>query len=139
MTMSKNQFRAVIILSLLAAVIAGVYDYIWPDPIAEKIFDYIIKTEPELEGTKYIVVIVLGFIVVIMAIVSFVGLLRFKSWSRHVYSAGFVCALFLYPFMGVTVYSGISQIFYDLSMVLSGVVLALVYYSPVAEYYKSEV
>ncbi|AFU99935.1 hypothetical protein [Simiduia agarivorans] len=134
--MSKNKFRATIVLSLLVAVVAGVYDYVWPDPFADQALNYVAEIEPVLEGGALIVVTILGFIAGIMAIVSFIGLLLFKSWARHIYLAGFVVAFSLYPFFGVMVTSGISQIFYDLSMVLSGVVIALAYYSPVARHYE---
>lgn len=137
--MSKNHFRIIIVVSLLIAVVGGVYEHIWPDPIADQVFDYIIELEPELEGSSLIIVATLALIAGIMAVVSYVGLLLFKSWARHVYLAVFVVVFALYPFMGVTVYSGVGQIFYDLSMVLSGVVLALAYYSPVAEYYEGKI
>ncbi|WP_444884620.1 hypothetical protein [Microbulbifer sp. PSTR4-B] len=137
--MSKNQYRTLIVLSLAIGLLSGVYDYIWPDPITDQVFDYIVEIEPEIDGTKLVVAGALAVLAIIMALVSVVGLLLFKSWARHVYAAGFVAAFALYPFMGVTVYSGFSQVLYDISMVLSGVLLALMYYSPVARHYEKKI
>ncbi len=41
--------------------------------------------------------------------------------------------------MGVMVYGGFSQVLYDVSMALSGIILALIYYSPIAEYYEHKI
>ena len=137
--MSKNHFRALIVVSLVIGLLSGVYDYIWPDPIADQVFDYIVEIEPEIEGTSIILVGVLAFVALTMALISLIGLLLFKSWARHVYAAGFVAAFSLYPFLGITIYSGFGQVLYDISMVLSGVLLALMYYSPVARYYEQKI
>ncbi len=120
-------------------MLSGVYDYIWSDPITDQVFDYIIEIEPEIEGTELVVAGSLAVVAIIMALVSVIGLLLFKSWARHVYAAGFVAAFTLYPFMGITVYGGFSQVLYEISMVLSGVLLALMYYSPVARYYEQKI
>ena len=89
-------------------------------------------------GTKLVVLVVIGVIATIFAVVSFFGLLLFKSWAKPMYLAGFVLFMPLYPFMGVTVYSGISQILYDLSVIASGAILAMLYFSPVSELYRSK-
>lgn len=137
--MSKNQYRTLIVLSLAIGLLSGVYDYIWPDPITDQVFDYVVEIEPEIEGTKLVAAGVLAVVSIIMVLVSLVGLLLFKSWARHVYAAGFVAAFALYPFMGIAVYSGFGQVLYDISMVLSGVLLALMYHSPVALYYEQKI
>jgi hypothetical protein len=129
--MSKNKFRLLITSSLILAVLAGVYDYFWIDPISEQVMDYAYEIEPEIEGSKLITIVVVGILAIVFAIISFIGLLLFKSWARPLYLAGFVLFMPLYPFMGVTVYSGASLIFYDLSMIASGAILALLnFFSP---------
>ena len=134
--MSKNQFRTLIVVSLVIGLLSSVYDYIWPDPITDQVFDYIVEIEPGIEGASLVAAGVLAIVAIIMALVALIGLLLFKSWARHVYAAGFLAAFALYPFMGITVYSGFSLVLYDMSMVLSGVLLALMYYSPVARLYE---
>lgn len=136
--MSKNKFRFLIISSLILAILAGIYDYFWIDPISEQVADYAYDIEPEIEGTQLIVIVVVGILAIVFAIISFIGLLLFKSWAKLLYLAGFVLIIPLDPFMDVTVYSGVSQIFYDLSMIASGAILALLYFSPVSEFYRKQ-
>ena len=45
----------------------------------------------------------------------------------------------MYPFMGITVCGGVSQLLYDISIMLPGVLLALIYYSPVAQQYAKRI
>ena len=104
--MSKNKFRLLIISSLVLAILAGIYDYFWIDPISEQVANYAYEIEPELEGTQLIVIVVVGMLVIVFTIISFIGLLLFKSWAKPLYLAGFILFMPLYPFMGVTVYSG---------------------------------
>lgn len=136
--MSKNKFRLLIISSLIFAILAGIYDYLWIDPVSEQIMDYAYEIEPEIVGTQLIVILAVGILAIVFAIISFIGLLLFKSWAKPLYLAGFVLFMPLYPFFGVTVYSGASQIFYDLSLIASGAILALLYFSPVSEFYHKQ-
>ncbi len=134
--MSKNQFRVLILASLLLSITGGVYDYMWPDTISEQIIEYAHEIEPEIRGMQLAVLAVVGVAALILTVVSLIGLLLFKSWARPMYIAGFVLLILLYPFMGVSVYSGVGLIFYDLSMIASGVVLAMLYFSPVSKFYR---
>ena len=134
--MNKNHFRVPIVSSLLFAVLGGIYDLMWPNPVLEKIIDFAAEVEPEIQGTKLILVGIIVLVALVLAVVSFIGLLIFKPWGRPVYVAGFIIVMPLYAFLGTTIYSGVSQLFYDLSMIASGAILALIYFSPVAEFYQ---
>lgn len=134
--MSKRNFRLLLLLTLFISILASAYDYIWPDILVEKTMAYVLEIEPEMSIEQLIIVAVLTVIAIIMALASFVGLMLFKSWSRYVYSIGFSVVFLLYPIIGISVYSGISQIFYDLSMVLSGIIIGLIYTSPLSEHFE---
>jgi len=136
--MSKNNFRVLVISSLALAILAGVYDYLWIDPISGRVMDYAYEIEPEIEGVQLIVFAVVGTLAITFATISFIGLLLFKSWAKRLYLASFILFMPLYPFLGVNVYSGASQIFYDLSMMASGAILALLYFSPVSKFYLKQ-
>lgn len=134
--MSRNQFRALIIASLLLAIAGGIVEYFWADPIADKAYEYIAEIEPDVEGARLIFLGIMGAILFILAIISFFGLLFFRAWARHLYVVSFVLFLPLYPLLGVSVYSGVSQVFWELSSMASGAIIALLYFSPVAKYYQ---
>ncbi len=135
--MSKNKFRIIVVLSILLACFAEAYDYLFPDPITEQVMDFTYNLEPEhSENSEMFFYVIIG-LAIVLAIASVVGILRFKNWGRHLYLAGFILLIPLYPYMGITVYSGWGQAFYDASMLLSGALLALMYYSPVAAYFET--
>ena len=137
--MSKSQFRILLVVSLLFAIFSGAYEYMWSDPITDKVLDYAIEIEPELEGKRLVFVSVVGGFILLLTVISFVGLMLFRSWARHVYLVCLVVSLGLYPFMGVSVISGFGQLYYDASMVLSGVMLALMYCPPVAQHFETKI
>lgn len=133
--MSKNQFRILVIASFVIAILSGAVEYVWPDPVAEIIYKVIIEQEEEKSELN---AVILG-VGVASIIGSFVGLLMLKSWGRFMYALVFLLMLPMYLLIGAGVYSGLSQLASDFSMVLSGVLLALVFYSPVANYFENEV
>ncbi|MBE0378953.1 hypothetical protein PPRY_a1507 [Pseudoalteromonas prydzensis ACAM 620] len=77
----------------------------------------------------------IGILVAVAVVASYAGLLFFKSWARHIYVASFVLALPTYFMGGLIVTSGLEDLLYDLSMLMSGAVVALIYFSPVKEYF----
>ena len=128
-----------IVSSFILTCLVGVYDYFYLDPITEQVIDYASNLEPDyIEGNEVILFVLIGSALV-LAIASFVGILLFKSWARHFYIASFILLLPLYPYMGITVYSGWGQALYDINMLLSGAILVLMYYSPVAKYFDSNI
>lgn len=137
MRLTRNSLRFLIVLSLIFAIVGGVYDYLWPDWVTQQVSDYAIELEVD-SGSGELLVVWVVVLITLMAVMvaSFVGLLLFTSWSRPLFVTGFLLLIPLYPFMGVLVYSGASQLFYDLSMLTSGAIMALIYFSPAAEFYQ---
>ena len=137
--MTKNQFRALNILSIGLSILGGGYDHFFgADAVTEQLLDIYTKIEPELTGVLMLLVAGLGFIGLAAMLVSSVGLMFFWNFSRHIYAASFALNLPLLPFMGTHIASGINQMLYDLGVVVASVILALIYYSPVREYFVSK-
>ena len=137
--MSKNQFRILVLASFVFAVLSGFVEYVWPDPIAEMAYEVVVEQKEEMSELNLVVLGITVLIGVVLAIGSLIGLLLLKNWGRFMYALGFLLMLPIYPLFGVGVYSGLSQLASDLSMILSGVILTLVYYSPVAKYFENEI
>lgn len=138
LTLTKAHMRWLILSSLLFTIVGAAFELIWPSPILEQVADFAYQLEPEVEGIGQTILFATLMVALVLCIASFVGLLLFKNWSRLLFLACFVLFLPVYPFIGITVSSGTSQIFYDLSMMTSGAVLALIYCSPVADYYRKD-
>lgn len=134
--MTKNQFRILIVSSLLVAILAEAFEVFWPDPVLVGVNEIILEYEEIAEGWGGTVLVALISIGAVLAVASFVGMLMFRPWSRPTYLISLVLAFGLSPFLGATVYSGISQTLFDLSTVISGAILALIYYSPIADFFN---
>lgn len=137
--MSKNQFRALVVLSYLSPFLGVFYDYFFPNLLVDRVVDYVHGLEYGVLMSNPMVFLVLSAITFVVYVTSFVGILPFKSWARHLCLIGFLPLLPVSTLMGITIYSGWEQFFYDISILLFGVLLALVYYSPVTQYFHSSV
>jgi len=120
--MNKLQLRFLILLPAITALIGFLYDYLLPSSIILDIQDYI-----DGKDVKYDINIILLLLQSLISITSFAGLLYFKSWARHLYVFSIVLSFTLYPFIGITIVSSISRIFYDLSWVSSGILITVLY------------
>jgi hypothetical protein len=135
--MNKNQFRLFLFSSVIFAILALVVSFWFPSQNVDVVNDYIIELEmasPE-QYFSDMLLLVIGVLVAVAVVASYAGLLFFKSWARHLYVASFVLALPTYFMGGLFVTSGIEDLLYDLSMLISGAVVALIYFSPVKEYF----
>ena len=64
-------------------------------------------------------------------VVGIVGLFRLRAWGRSISLYSTLTALAIYPFLGNSLSSPWEDIFYELSGMLWGAILALAYFSPV--------
>ena len=73
---------------------------------------------------------------IIAALVSRIGLLFFWRWARPLYLITLIADVLLTPLFGVCVDSGWSRMLEAAAVVISGVVLSLVYWSPLRILYE---
>ena len=78
----------------------------------------------------WMLVILLPFGAAVFA--GFLGLYFFKHWGRSLSLYSTLAGLFIIPFFGATISSGIESSFYEASTLLWGAILALAYYSPLS-------
>lgn len=134
--MTRSQFRILTIFIYALATFAAFYDDIFADDLIIQLREYAETLEPEWSDTKLFVLIGLAGIGILYVLYTLIGLLLFWSMARHVYVAGYILFLPLYPLMGYSVYSGMAQSINDVTMVLSGVLICLAYTSPVKGYFE---
>jgi len=128
-------FRIVVLMSLLLSVFSGVCDFIIPNEPLEKLILYSLELEPV--GYEF-GMLEIGFIVIglTLVLVAFVGLMLFKNWGRVAF---ILCGVVGLPYMiigGPYISSGLGGSLYDLSNVASGVVLAMMFLSPISDKFK---
>ena len=133
--MSKNQFRLLLTLNPAILILTELYNYFWPNPVVESVSSLAKEMEQLLldEHIAISLIILLGVLSIFL--VSYVGLYFFKSWAKKLYLLAFFIILPLYLFLGVHVASEVSQLGNDISMICYGASLALLFFSPVSEYY----
>ena len=131
--MNKKTFRILLILSIALAVLSLVSGFYFPDENIQKVNDYILEVEGSTDvfTLEEIWRLTLSAIILVAVIASYIGLFLFKLWGRHLFVASFVFATPSYFMGGLYVSSGLESWFYDASMLLSGGLAALMYFSPI--------
>ena len=133
--MSKLNFRILVILCFTMTLFGAGFDLLFPNAIVDGVNDYIFEAEQEQDELTLITNLIFGSLTVCAVFVSVCGLIFFKPWARHLYVVSFLLVLPTYFTNGLYVLSGVAQLIYDLSMISSGVILALVYFCPVKNYF----
>ena len=133
--MSKNKFRLVVIILLFLNISAVAYEIFLPDPLVEKVYEYSYEIDSRfLLGDPEILLAYAGILLVV-ALVNVVGLLLFMNWARYLYLIGFALVFPLGPYTGLLVQNDISAMLNNIISIMSGFILALLFFSPVASYF----
>jgi len=133
--MSKVNFRILVVLYLIIALFSGFYDLIVINAVVEDVNNYIIEVEQEQYESVSTAELIFGALSFILILFSIYGLLAFKFWTRPIYVLSLIFILPWYFIGGIYVSSGVGRLLYDLSIVLNGIILALIYFSSVKEYF----
>ncbi len=131
----RNLFRILVLLSLVLAVMSATCDFIFPNEVVDKLFSYFFELKPmNIEVNPIDIGLLVLMLVLLLAALS--GLLLFKNWGRIAFV---LCGFVGFPIImmsGPYITSGLSGVLYDLSNITSGVILAMMYLSPVSEEFK---
>ena len=127
--MDKKPFQFVVICTMLISLFSGFYDLLFTHSLVDSINHYIASVEPQHSDTEYWVFTLYGIFMLTAVLAGFIGLLMFRPWAPAVYLVGYFLSFPAYYFNGLFVSSPTAQILYDFSMMLSGFILALIYFS----------
>ena len=72
----------------------------------------------------------------IALIIATFGLFRFRSYARTLFLILTFCILPIYFFMGPWIETGYESPFYELSSVLTGLILGIIYFSPLRDKFR---
>jgi len=138
-TITKKQFRVLLTLcvfALVASAVAGVLDsWLLPQPL----LDYRQSQHGVRPRVSEVVISILGIPGVIACIVSIIGLYRFWPCARWLSVAAWVYLLIWMAFSpGPVVSNAVSGAFSQCSTLLAGAVLAIVYFSPAADWFQKK-
>jgi hypothetical protein len=134
---SKTLLRALIVteyvLIIVAIVVGLATESLLPDPLRT-----FVEEEANAELTNDdIAMLIIGLPLIILLIVSSIGLFMLWPPARILYLIGVASGLILMPVFGPYVESGWGTAFEDAASIISGVILALVYFSPLKRYFDA--
>jgi hypothetical protein len=139
-TITQKQFRILLDLSIATLVASTLAVFADPWLLPQSLRDYENAFQAQRTVQPKVGELVLSLLGVpgpIAAIISFVGLYRFSPWARWLNVAAWVYMLVLMPFSPVPVISNaLAGALSQCSTLLSGVVLAIIYFSPAASWFQ---
>lgn len=131
--MNTSQFRRLLIASLVFGLAAAFFDTIFPSAIPEALLQAQVANDSPASTPMLIYFLLTALIGLVSYLAALIGLFTFRPWAPRV--ALFTTALLTLtlPAIGVSISSGWSLALTEFSSILWGVVLALVYFSPIKE------
>ena len=138
--MTKGQFRWVITASIVATTLGIMADFIMLASLPEPLRDYLnAQSEADLTIRETIVAVV-SLLFLVAWVVAIIGLYCFWQFARPLMVIVLIGSIIISVVIGPTIQSGLTTAFYDVGTLLSGMILALIYTTPVRTWFeKSEV
>ena len=133
--MTINQYRALLIASLIIGILGGALDLIFPSLVPTE-FHQVQKTQDSsLSAVRLLLFTGVGILGGGCALVSMYGLYRFRSWAPRLAIVGTVVALACWPFTGAFAQSGLAISMSYLASYLWGAVVVLAYVQPISAHF----
>ena len=134
--MTKGQFRWVITASIVATTLGIMADFIMLASLPEPLRDYLnAQSEADLTIRDAIVAVV-SLLFLVAWVVAIIGLYCFWQFARPLMVICCIGGIIVSVAIGPTVQSGLTTAFYDVSTILSGMILALIYTTPVRTWFE---
>lgn len=128
-------FRIILIAFLISSIISIVAGMTLTDTLPMLLQEYLIQEENE-EMFDNTAILIAAISILILFIISTIALWKFKNWARVIYIVITVALLPLYPAFGPVVMNPWEAMFGDIALILEGVLIAMMLFSPVNEEFK---
>ena len=130
-------FRTILIAGLITAIIGVVAGITLADTLPTILQEYLIQVEnEEMSNNTAIILLIAVVTVLILLIISTIGLWKFKNWARIIYIVATIAFLPLYPVMGPIVMNPWEAMFGDIALILEGILIAMMFFSPINKEFK---
>jgi hypothetical protein len=133
--MTVRAFRWLLVLSILMPLVGVFVSIATQDQLPDPLREYAVAEAAAMPSTG---VMVGGLIILAVWIGALVGAYRLRQYGRRLFVLALVAGLAMTPISGPYVDSGWGQLFYQASFVLDGLLVALMYWSPLAERFSGE-
>ena len=134
--MSQRAFRLLIILKWLLVPLILVSSLWMERFLPLELSDYIQARRNAEPTNRDWVTFVSAIIFLFFSVIISVGLFRFRKWARKLLLPSYIAALLILSFNEPVVEIGLASALIYVSSVIDGVILTLVYYSPLKEVFE---
>ena len=131
---SKSFLRTLIVVEIGLEILGIVVFLLTKSWLPESLRAFL---EAEEQTARALVIMKVVFPLFILWLVSSIGLFFFWRPSRVLYLMSIVLGVLVSPFLGPYVDAGWGRAFQDAAITVSGVILALVYFSPLKSLYET--
>ena len=135
--MTTQQFKGLLISSVILGVGAGTIDLMLPQLLPEPFASaQSLQNAAVSESSLALVQFAFAIAILICLVASSVGLYLFRSWGRPLAVGTTLAGVALLPFAGAVADSGLASAMAELSSMLWGAVLAVAYFSSLSKNFK---
>ena len=134
--MTRKNFRILLVLSWLLVIAGVMASFITEKTLPPELQSYLERVENAPLTNSEIVLAVVDIAFIVFAVVLTVGLFRFRRWAKTLLPISYVLGLALIPGDGPYVESGWASFLFFLGSLVDGIILALVYFSPLREFFE---
>ena len=130
--MTPRNFRLLIFSSLLLGIVGSAVDYVVPGLVPQPLATQIEDQSFNNLGSWIIPVLIASALLLVAGVTATIGLLLFKHWSRPLAVLVTVLGIFLCPFLGAMLVSGLYMTIFSLSSMLWAAGLVFSYTAPLS-------
>lgn len=127
--MNKHVFRSIVVITFIISVSSFVLGYFYPSDLIASFYQFYYANHTG--DPSSILLNSLSYTSLLFLIVSVVGMIMFWAPSRILFVISYIIILPHYFIEPPLIYSPLSKILYDIGMIGSGVILAIMYLEPI--------
>ncbi|MBW4490758.1 MAG: hypothetical protein KME12_23540 [Trichocoleus desertorum ATA4-8-CV12] len=136
--MTRKNFRRLLVLSWLLVIPVVIVSFATETSLPPELQNYLERVESAPLANGEIVLATVNTTFIVFALVLAAGLFRFRRWAKTLLPMYYVLGLLLLPFNGPYVESGWATVLIHSGVTLDGVILALVFFSPLKESFETD-
>ena len=127
----KRTLRILIVLNWVTAIAAGTVAGITSKYLPMELIAFQ-ENQRQVTQLQWVVFVIEGFLL-LLSVINSIGLFLFRRWARSMLVPLYVLALLLLPSNAVYIQTGWTKMLFNLSYLVSGMIIAIVFFSPLAE------
>ena len=129
-------FKILLLALLLFSIFSITAGEMLFDTLPNILQDYKTQVDNEYNSSDFSIIDVIFMPVAIFSIFAIIGVWKFKNWARHSYLIITIAFLPFYYIFGPVVMNHLEAMFNDLSFMLNGILIYMMYMTPLSNEFK---